>query len=57
MKVNYMLATDFGIVIYTLEGFFVSTSIVKLGSFERGIQVNDIDIFLKDLYTVLPNKE
>lgn len=38
------VATDFGIVIYTLDGFFVNTSIAKLGSFERGIQVNDIDI-------------
>lgn len=38
------VATDFGIVIFTLEGFFVNTSILKLGSFDRGIQVNDIDI-------------
>ncbi|MBO6525402.1 MAG: hypothetical protein JJ971_16350 [Balneolaceae bacterium] len=38
------VATDFGIVIYTLEGFFVENSLLKLGSFDRGIQVNDIDI-------------
>ncbi len=38
------VATDFGIVVYTLEGFFVENSLLKLGSFDRGIQVNDIDI-------------
>ncbi len=38
------VATDFGVVVFTLDGFFVNTSILKLGSFERGIQVNDIDI-------------
>jgi len=38
------VATDFGIVVFTLDGFFVNTSILKLGSFDRGIQVNDIDI-------------
>ncbi len=38
------VATDFGMVVFTLEGFFVNTSILKLGSFERGIGINDIDI-------------
>ena len=38
------VATDFGVVVYNLEGFFVTSSLLKLGEFERGIQVNDIDI-------------
>lgn len=38
------VATDFGIVIFTLEGFFVNTTILKLGSFDRAIRVNDISI-------------
>lgn len=38
------VATDFGIVVFTLDGFFVNTNILKLGSFERGISVNDINI-------------
>lgn len=43
-KNELYVATDFGIVVYTLEGFFVNSSIIKLGSFDRGVQVNDIDI-------------
>ncbi len=38
------VATDFGIVIFDLNGFFVTTSILKVGEFDRGIQINDIDI-------------
>lgn len=44
------VATDFGIVIYNLDGFFVEESLLKLGSFDRGIQVNDIDISESHIY-------
>ncbi len=45
------IATDFGIVIYTLDGFFVESSLLKLGSFDRGIPVNDIDISNGAIYS------
>ena len=49
-ETELFVATDFGIVIFTLDGFFVNASVLKLGEFERGIRVNDIDISNGMLY-------
>ena len=47
---NLFVATDFGVVIYSLNDFFVTSSVLKLGSFTRGIKVNDLDIAGDSLY-------
>lgn len=38
------VATDFGIVVYSVNTFLVSNSYTKIGSFDRGTPVNDIYI-------------
>lgn len=38
------VATDFGLVVFDLDDFFVKNSYLKIGDFERGIQVRDIHI-------------
>ncbi len=44
------VATDFGVVSFDITGEFVKESFTKLGTFERGIRVLDIDIENDTLY-------
>lgn len=44
------VATDFGVITFDIEGEFVKESFTKLGSFERGIRVLDLDIESDTIY-------
>lgn len=44
------VATSFGIVVYNLESLLVENSYLKLGQFDIGTQVNNIDIVSDSIY-------
>ena len=44
------VATDFGIVVYNINTFLVSKSYTKIGSFDRGTPVTDINIVNDTIY-------
>lgn len=44
------VATDFGLVVFDLDDFFVKSSYLKIGGFERGIQVRDIHTSTDSIY-------
>lgn len=44
------IATDFGIVVFRIDGFFVENTFLRIGNFNRGIQINDIDISGDSIY-------
>ncbi len=44
------VATDFGIVVYNLDGLFVETSFIQIGEMTRGIPVNNVFIKNDSLY-------
>lgn len=45
-----LFATDFGIVVFDLDQFFVSNSYLNLGAYPRGTKVNDIEIVEDSIY-------
>lgn len=44
------VATSFGIVVFNLENLLVEDSFLKLGTFNIGTQINDIDIVSDSIY-------